>query len=205
MDRFVLVTGIIGLALFVIALVILIHSIIKLVKRKRRITKFIYSVCLSIVVFAFALSFIYLSLFLQTFSRYTHEESLGWVYAEVADDSTRVTFFQGKSNRMHFFTLVGDQWMIEGYFLRWSTALRWLGADAYYRITRFSGRWEQGEDRISTIYQLHPEEKLWRFLLRNAEKIPGVDAAYGIAAFQYPSMDTFYVYINDTGFILRKH
>lgn len=205
MDRFVFVTGIVGLILFVIALVILIHSIIKTVKRKRRITKFIYSILFSIVIFAFASSFIYLSLFLQTFSRYIHEEKIGWVYAETLNDSTKVTFFEQRENRMHFFNLVGDQWMIEGYFLRWNTALRWLGAGAYYRITRFSGRWEQGEDRITSIYQLHPEERLWKFLLKHAEKIPGVDTAYGIAAFQYPSMDTFYVYINDTGFILRKH
>ena len=204
MDRFVGVTGFIGLILFVIAVVILIHSIVKTVKRKRRITRFIYSLLASFVIFAIASSFIYLSLFLQTFSRYTHEEKIGWVYPEAVNDSTRVTFFQENTNRMHFFTLVGDQWMIEGYFLRWSTALRWLGADAYYRITRFSGRWEQAEARLTSIYQLHPEERLWKFLLKHAEKIPGVDAAYGIAAFQYPSTDTFYVYINDTGFILRK-
>ena len=124
--------------------------------------------------------------------------------AEEVNDGTRVTFYQESANRLHFFTLVGDQWMIEGYFLRWSTALRWLGAEAYYRITRFSGRYEQAEDRIMSIYQMHPEEKIWGFLLRNAEKIPGVDTAYGIGAFQYPSPDTFYVFINDTGFILRK-
>jgi hypothetical protein len=205
MDRFVFITSIIGLTLFVIALAVLIHSIIKTVKRKRRISNFIYSILVSFVMFAIASAFIYLSLFLQTFSRYTHEEKIGWVYAEGLNDSTKVTFFQESTNRMHFFTVVGDQWMIEGYFLRWSTALRWLGADAYYRITRFSGRSEQDEARLTSIYQLHPEEKLWRFLLKHAEKIPGVDAAYGIAAFQYPSTDTFYVYINDTGFILRKH
>jgi hypothetical protein len=204
MNKFVAVTGVIGLVLFVTALVILIHSIIKIVKRRRRIKKYIYSILVSLVIFPCALSFIYLSLFLQTFSRYTHEERIGWVYAEVINDSTRVTFFQENANRMHFFTLIGDQWMIEGYFLRWSTALRWLGADAYYRITRFSGRYEQAEDKIMPIYQMHPEEKIWNFLLRHAEKIPGVDTAYGIAAFQYPSSDTFYVYINDTGFILRK-
>jgi hypothetical protein len=204
MDRFVGVTGLIGLILFVIAVVILIHSIVKTVKRKRRITRFIYSLLASFVIFAIASSFIYLSLFLQTFSRYTHEEKIGWVYAEAVNDSTRVTFFQENTNRMHFFTLAGDQWMIDGYFLRWSTALRWLGADAYYRITRFSGRWEQAEARLTSIHQLHPEERLWKFLLKHAEKIPGVDTAYGIAAFQYPSTDTFYVYINDTGFILRK-
>ncbi len=205
MDRFVLVTGIMGFVLFVAALVLLIHSIIKTAKRRRSIPRFLYSLLASVVIFAFAMSFIYLSLFLQTFSRYTHETNIGWVYAEVAGDSTKVTFYHESANRMHFMNLAGDQWMIEGYFLRWNTALRWLGADAYYRITRFSGRWEQGEDRTCKIYQVHPEERIWRFLLKHAEKIPGVETAYGIAAFQYPSADTFYVYVNDTGFILRKH
>ena len=205
MDRFIFLTGIIGFILFVIAIVVLIHSIVKTIKRERKITRFVYSILLSIVIFAFASSFIYLSLFLQTFSRYSGEERIGWVYAEAVNDSTRITFFQKDAERLHFFTLVGDQWMIDGYFLRWSTALRWLGADAYYRITRFSGRWVQGEDRMTSIYQLHPEEKIWRFLLKHAEKIPGVDTAYGIGVFQYPSPDTFHLYINDTGFILRHN
>jgi hypothetical protein len=200
-----MVTGILGGLLLVIALVLLIHSIIRTVQRRKRITKFIYSFILSLVILAFASAFIYLSLFLQTFSRYTHEEEIGWVYAEPVNDSARVTFYDKKANRMHFFMLTGDQWMIEGYFLRWSTALRWLGADAYYRITRFSGRWESPEVMVHAPYQMHPEEKLWRFLLKHADKIPGVDTAYGIGAFQYPSPDTFFVYINDTGFILRKH
>jgi hypothetical protein len=205
MDRFVLVTGIIGLVLLVVSLVILIHSIVNTIKRKKRITKFVYSLLTSVVIFALASAFIYLSLFLQTFSRYTHEEKIGWLYTETVNDSTRVTFFEQRQNRMHFFNLAGDQWMIEGYFLRWSTALRWLGAGAYYRITRFSGRYEEAENMVISKYQIHPEEGIWRFLLGNAEKIPGIDTAYGIAAFQYPSPDTFYVYINDTGFILRKH
>ncbi len=205
MDRFVLVTGIIGVVLLVVSLVILIHSLVKTIKGRKKITKFVYSLLISIVIFAFASAFVYLSLFLQTFSRYTHEERIGWLYAETLNDSTKVTFFEQRENRMHFFNLVGDQWMIEGYFLRWSTALRWLGAGAYYRITRFSGRYEEAEDTVISMYQIHPEEGIWRFLLKNAEKIPGVDTAYGIAAFQYPRPDTFYVYINDTGFILRTH
>ncbi len=204
MDKFILFTGILGLAFLIAALALFIYKLARTLKGRTKITKFIYSLLISIVLLAFASSFIYLSLFLQTFSRYTHEEKIGWVYAEAVGDSTRVTFYHEETNRMHFFTMTGNQWMIEGYFLRWSTALRWLGADAYYRITRFSGRWESPEKNTHTVYQLHPEEKLWRFLLKNAEKIPGVDTAYGIGAFQYASADTFYVYINDTGFILRK-
>ncbi len=95
--------------------------------------------------------------------------------------------------------------MVEGYFLRWGTVLRWLGAGAYYRITRLSGRSVNEEMKPIPTYQIHPEEGLWEFLLKHAEKIPGVDAAYGIGVYQYPSADTFYLYINDTGFILRRN
>jgi len=37
------------------------------------------------------------------------------------------------------FELSGDQWMIEGYILRWKPFLRFLGAKPYYKVTRFSG------------------------------------------------------------------
>lgn len=41
-------------------------------------------------------------------------------------------------------------------------------------------------------------------MLKNFKKIPFVDAAYGTAAFQYPSTDPYDIYINDTGFIIKK-
>ncbi|MDH4209884.1 MAG: hypothetical protein OEV79_00325 [candidate division WOR-3 bacterium] len=205
MDKFVLVTGIVGLILLSLSLVLLIYMLVNLIKGRAKIKRSIYGILIFVITFAFASSLIYLSLFLQTFARYTHEEKIGWVYTESISDSTRITFYDEKENRMHFFTTAGEQWMVEGYFLRWGTVLRWLGAGAYYRITRLSGRWDNAEPRTISIYQMHPEEGLWEFLLKNAERIPGVDAAYGIAAFQYPSSDTFYLYINDTGFILRKH
>ncbi|MBE0432362.1 hypothetical protein IBX73_02715 [candidate division WOR-3 bacterium] len=203
MDTFVLVTGITGVLLFVIALAILINSVISVIRGTKKIGNFLAGLLLVLLAGAFASSLIYLSLFLQTFDRFTHEEKIGWVYAENDNGSIRATFYHAGANRMHFFYIAGNQWMIEGYFLRWGTVMRWLGADAYYRITRFTGRREQGGEQVITAYEIHPEEYLWKFLLRNAEKIPGVDAAYGIAAFQYCRPDTFYVYINNTGFILR--
>ncbi len=205
MDKFVLVTGIVGLILLSLSLVLLIYMVVDLIKGRAKIKRSIYGILIFIITFALSSSLIYLSLFLQTFARYTHEEKIGWVYTESISDSTRITFYDEKENRMHFFTTAGEQWMVEGYFLRWGTVFRWLGAGAYYRITRLSGRWANAEPSTISIYQMHPEAGLWEFLLKNAERIPGVDAAYGIAAFQYPSSDTFYLYINDTGFILRKH
>ncbi len=205
MDIFILVIGLIGLLLLTVALIALINIIVNIIKGRARIKKIIYSLLLFVIFSALAASFIYFSLFLRTFVRYTHEEKIGWVYATPVNDGVNVTFYDKKENRMHFFSVTGEQWMIEGHFLRWSTVLRWLGANPYYRITRFSGRSERDEPNIQSTYRIHPEEELWQFLLKHAEKIPGVDTAYGIGAFQYAGSDTFYLYINDTGFILRKH
>jgi len=49
------------------------------------------------------------------------------------------------------------------------------------------------------------QKERYAVFLKNADKIPFVDAAYGIAAFAYPDNTiTYTVYINDTGFIIRK-
>lgn len=203
MDKFILITGILGIVLAIISLVILISSLVKLFKKRITIKKFIFSLLLFLILIGFGSSFIFLSLFLQTFSRYTHEERIGKVYAEETNGDMRVYFFDEKRDRDYFFNLHGDQWMVEGYILRWSVLVRWLGAGAYYRVTRFRGRWDTLQDKTVSEYQIYPEETIWKFLLKHGQRIPFVDAAYGIGAFQYPAKDTFLIYINDTGFILR--
>lgn len=203
MDKFTLIIGLAGLALLAVSIIIIITAIINLIKKKTTLKKFISSFIIFLITFAFATSFIYLSLFLQTFSRYTSENQIGWVYAERDSGLTKVTFYNTEKKEHHWFNIYGEQWMIEGYFLRWGVALRWLGAGSYYRITRFTGRWADPEKQVSSVYQIHPESRLWKFLLKHGSKIPFVDAAYGIAAFQYPHEDTVDIFINDTGFILR--
>lgn len=203
MDKFTLIIGLVGTILLVVSIVVIIAAIINLVKKKTSFKKFISSFIVFLILFAFATSFIYLSLFLQTFSRYTNEHQLGWVYAERDSGTTEVTFYNAVKNQHRWFNISGEQWMIEGYFLRWGLALRWLGAGSHYRVTRFTGRWSDPEKQIASVYQIQPETKLWRFLLKHGNKMPFIDAAYGIAAFQYPNKDTVDIYINDTGFILR--
>jgi hypothetical protein len=203
MDKFTFIIGIIGLLLLIISLIIIISAVINTIKGRKKIKNFLSSLILFLILFAFATSFIYLSLFLQTFSRFTHEEKIGLVYAYGADKKMRLLYINEKRNSAYTFELLGDQWMVEGYLLRWSPFLRFLGAGSYYRVTRFSGRWKKPYGKAKSVYQIYPEEKLWKFLLKHGERIPFIDTAYGIGAFQYPRPDTFYLYINDTGFILR--
>jgi len=203
MDKFAYITGITGAVLFVIALFLLISIVMRTVRRKMKIKRFFSSFLLFLILFAFSTSFIYLSLFIQTFSRFTHEELIGSVYAKETDEGVYVYFVDHKSNLEYTFTLTGDQWMVEGCILRWTVLLRWLGADVYYKVTRFRGRWEIVNGREITEYEIQPQGRFWRFILKYSESIPFVDTAYGIGVFQYPSKDTFYLYISDSGFILR--
>jgi len=203
MDRFVFVLGIIGLVLLSIAIVTIIHSIIGLIKRRKKFKEFITTIIFFLVLCGFGLAFTSIALFLHTFSRFVHEEEIGYVFAEENNDTINMTFYNEKTGRSHFFKLTGDQWMIEGYIMRWSTSLRWLGAGSYFCVTRFTGRDLLYTDR-SSIYQIAPENSFWRFLLQHGGKIPFVDGAYGIGAFQYPSADTFHITIDNTGFIIKQ-
>lgn len=198
------ITGITGFVLLFISLCILIYATVKIVKRKMKTKWFVSSLVIFLIFFFCSLSFIYLSLFLQTFSRYTHEERIGTVKAEKSDGKINVYFVNEKDSTAYNFVLSGDQWMVEGCILRWDVYLRWLGAGSYYKVTRFRGRWETPKRVKTSEYVIKPQGKLWRFLLRHAKSMPFVDTAYGIGAYQYPDEDTYYLYINDTGFILRK-
>lgn len=204
MDKFIFIAGIIGLSLFLVTIIILINIIVRIIKRKMGLKRFIYSCLLFLIIFGFSLSFIYLSLFLQTFSRYTHEKKIGTVYAEKKGEIINIYFADEDKDQEYTFTLHGDQWMVEGCILRWDLSLRWLGAGTYYKVTRFRGRWEKSTTKQITYYKVQPQGKLWKFLLKYGESIPFIDTAYGIGAYQYPDKNSYSLYINETGFILRK-
>lgn len=203
MDTFVSVIGIVGLLLLAIGIIVIVQSLISVIKKRIAVRGFLTSCVIFLVLTGFGLAFTSIALFLYTFSRFSHEEKVGFVRAEAHHDTLVMTFINEKTDQSHFFRLAGDQWMIEGYILRWSTSLRWLGAGSYFCITRFTGRDVQDPTRMS-VYQISPENGLWRFFLEHGEKIPFVDAAYGIGAFQYPGNDPFSLYVNDTGFIIKK-
>ncbi len=203
MDKFVSVLGIAGIILFLIGVALIISALVRIFKKRIALKNFIVSFLIFLILTGFGLAFTSIALFLYTFSRFSHEERIGYVYAEARNDTIVMNFVNEKTDQNHVFQLIGDQWMIEGYILRWNKSLRWLGAGSYLCITRFTGRDSIHAGR-SSVYQIAPETGLWRFLLKNCEKIPFVDAAYGTAAFQYPDKNMYLVYVNDTGFIIKK-
>ena len=205
MDKLTLITGIVGIVLFVISIAIIVPSIVKLVKKKIAFKNFIAPFLRFLIIFLISTSLILLTLFLMSFKNFTYEEKIGTVIAKKIDGDINATFTDDHTQKEYTFILNGDQWVIEGYILRWNTTLRFLGIHSYYTVTRFEGRFEKPIGTAVKTYEIYPEGVMWQFFLKNADKIPFVDAAYGIAAFEYPDNNTAYtVYINDTGFIIRK-
>ena len=203
MDRFVSVLGIAGILLLLIGIAIIISAIARVFKKRISVKNFITSFLIFLILTGFGLAFTSIALFLYTFTRFSHEERIGYVYAEAHGDTMLMNFVNEKKDENYVFQLIGEQWMIEGYILRWDKSLRWLGAGSFICITRFTGR-DAVDSEQSSIYQIASETGFWRFMLKNCEKIPFVDAAYGTAAFQYPDKDMYHIFVNDTGFIIKK-
>jgi len=203
MDNFSLFFGLLGLALGLLGLFLLAFAIHRAVKRKMRLNGLLLAIFMSLLFSAVGAAFVFLSLFVQTFHRLTYEEPLGVVTATGGGGVIDMRFEEAATGKRYVFELRGDQWMVEGYVLRWKPFLRFLGAGWHYRLTRFSGRWESPDNIRITNYPLAKEPGYWRCLLKWAKEIPLVDAAYGVAAFQYPSEKPYQLYLNDAGLVIK--
>jgi hypothetical protein len=206
MDKFALNTGLIGLAFGLIALVILITMFRLAFKKKIRAGRAFNLLLNAVVLSLIAAVFVFLSLFVQTLNRYLHDQRIGSILARKQGQVIEIAFYDAKTSRDHRFSIDGDQWMIEGYIVRWNPLLRWLGAGAYYKIDRFSGRFESDTCSLKPgRFAIDRSQRgMWKSLLKYGQRLKVIDAAYGIAAFQYPAEEPFGLYINDSGFIIKK-
>lgn len=204
MDKFALSTGLIGAALGLLGLALLVFAIVRVAKKKMRLNGLVFSIFLFLLFSAVGAACVFLSMFVQTFHRLTYEKPVGVVTAAGGEGLIDMRFEDAANGRRYVFELSGDQWMAEGYIMRWKPFLRLLGAGSYYRLTRFSGRWECPDSTRINNYQIADEPGYWKFMMRYAKKkLLLVDAVYGIGAFQYPSQKPYDLYINDTGFIIK--
>lgn len=203
MDGFIILIGLIGFVLLVISTYFLISTFIRFIKKKESFKNLITSIIAFFILLLISIIFVLVFSFLQTFSRFSYEEKIGEVYAVKNNNEIEVIFNDLKNNKNYVFNLNGDQWMIEGEIVVFDKWLRWFGAESYYRITRFSGRFKKNITEVPLVYEINKSSQFWEYILKNYEKLPFIDTAYGIGAFQYPGHN-FEIFINDTGFIIRK-
>src|SRR4030042_6797419 len=110
MDKFISVLGIAGIVLLVIGIAVVISSLVRVFKKRISAKSFIASFLIFLILCGFGLAFTSIALFLYTFSRFSHEEMIGYVYAEAHDNTILMNFVNEKKDQNHVFTLIGDQW-----------------------------------------------------------------------------------------------
>lgn len=200
-------TGLIALVIGMLAMLILAYLIRLVVKKKAGAGRSFNLLINIIVLVILSGAFLFLSLFVQTLNRYLHDQKIGTVLARREGSNINIQFADLKNKRDYKFDIGGDQWMVEGYIVRWNPLLRWLGAGSYYKIDRFSGRYESDSAGLClTKYSIDRSHRgLWKYTLKYGNKLKIIDAAYGTAAFQYPDESEFGLYINDSGLIIKKN
>jgi len=204
MDKFAQNTALLGLGFGLLALIILVASVALKVKKKIGLGSLWSAFLFFLILLLAGASMFSLSLFARTYSLLNNDKLIGTVTALKTESGLQMSYTDESTGAKHVFPLAGDQWMIQGYILRWKPFLRFLGAKPYYRVTRFSGRWESADSTTVCNYQLVKEPGYWGTLLRYGQKYPLIDAVQGIAAFQYPDPNAYMVYITDAGFVLKK-
>lgn len=203
MDTFKIIIGITGFVLLLFSIYSFVVLFFRIINRKISFRSFFKNFLYSLIVFLFSTIFVLLFFLLQTFSVLYHEEKIGEIYAIRDNGKINLVFVDLKHNKKHTFSVNGDQWVIEGEIIVFDKWLRWLGVRSYYRILGFSGRFLEAKQGIIEYYEINPKDDFWEFILKNFEKLPFIDTAYGICAFQYPGYK-YDLYISDLGFIVRK-
>lgn len=166
MDRFTLIVGLIGFILIIISLYLLISTIIRVIKKKEPFRNSLSAFISFIIIFLISVIFLLLFAFLQTFSRFSYEDKIGELYTEKVDSEIHLVFNDIKNGKNYEFNLNGDQWEIQGEILIFDKTLRWLGAESYFRVSRFVGRFEEPKEELTNIYEINKKSDFWEFILK---------------------------------------
>lgn len=148
---------------------------------------------------------LFLGCFFRAYHAFTIEEPVAEVFTQSLDAA-----LNSKMSLPRYLFIKGDQWMIEGDFLKWKSCLNFFGLHTSYRLTRIGGRHLSTEAEVNqphTVYSfVEPEDDLlWRYLYEYGPQLPFVSTIYGNAAFHTSGKDKRYlIYIGTSGFIVRE-
>ncbi|MCP4650611.1 MAG: hypothetical protein GY853_11105 [PVC group bacterium] len=106
------------------------------------------------------------------------------------------------------YLFTADEWVIEARIVKMSTLFSILGVKRYYRLERISGRYfdvEKEKTMPRIVYSIYNDsDRLWWFLYRHQDMIPGIAAAYGNSAFlPFEIGKIFKVYVTNSGLMIQ--
>jgi hypothetical protein len=177
--------------------------------RRRRVTTGALCGLFAVTLIVGAAGLALLSAQLRTYQRLSFEQPAARLqFSRLADRQYRVLLTY-PNDAVETFLLRGDEWQIDARLIKWHPLATVLGFDTAYRLERLGGRYSDIDDERlmpRTVYALNAPQSidLWALARRYPNRIPGLDALYGSAAYVPMADGALYeVTVSQSGLIAR--
>lgn len=198
------VSGLIALLLFFL--------LIKRLKNRRKKVLVCLIHFLFVVIFAL-ISTIFMLLYtgLKGYKHFTYSKPILSVECSLKQDDSFVLKFNelnGEEHPASFYRIKGQQFVIEGHIVKWENFFVTVGMKPLYQVTRLTGRYisiNDEKEKERSVYEVEEETRVWRWLMKYGEKIPGIDAVQGISSFKDAEEGKkLTVYITHNSFVIKE-
>lgn len=200
-----------GIVCGIIAILLFFLLIKRLRKRKK---KFLVSFIHFLIMLVFALiSSIFMLLYasLKGYEHFTYNKPIFTVECSLKQDESFVLKFTELDvvdNPAKFYRIKGQQFVIEGHIVKWEDFFVTVGMKPLYQVTRLTGRYvsiNDEKEKERSVYEIAEETKVWRWLMKYGEKIPGIDAVQGVSSFKDAvEGKKLTVYITHNSFVIKE-
>jgi uncharacterized membrane protein len=198
------VSGLISLLLFFL--------LVKRLRNKRKKVLICLIHFLIVVIFALISSiFILLYVSLKGYEHFTYNKPIFSIECPIKEDDSFVIKFiplDGEENEARFYRVKGQQFVIEGHIIKWENFFVTVGMKPLYQVTRLTGRYvsiNDEKEKERSVYEIAEETRVWRWLMKYGEKIPGIDAVQGISSFKDAvEHKKFIVFITHNAFVIKE-
>lgn len=168
-----------------------------------------------IILVIVAVSLLWLTFLVQSYLGYTSDIKVAEVQAHMFQNEPHqmavelILYDQnGHETSNQFYSVMGDEWMLQADFIKFPTWMNILGFHAGYKLTRLEGIYQNSvleSNSKHTVIELNGGEDNFFTTMQSQQRwfSPFVDAYYGNAVFE-PGNGVFDVYASQTGLYAKQ-
>jgi len=198
------VSGLISLLLFFL--------FIKRIKNRRKRILICIIHFLIVVIFALISSmFMLLYTSLKAYKNFTYTKPIFSIECPIKSDNyfeLKFVPLDEEKNNAKYYRVKGQQFVIEGHIIKWENFFVTAGMKPLYQVTRLTGRYisvNDEKEKERSVYEIAEETMMWRWLMQYGEKIPGIDAVYGVSSFKDAvEYKKYIVHITHNAFVIKE-
>lgn len=200
-----------GMVSGLISLLLLFLFIKRLKKRRKRVLICIIHFLIVIIFALMSTIFLLFYTSLKGYQNFAYNKPIFSIECPIkGDDYFELKFIplDDKDAQVKYYRVKGQQFVIEGHIIKWENFFVAVGMKPLYQVTRLTGRYVSFNDekeRERSVYELTEETMMWRWLMQYGEKIPGIDAVYGVSSFKDAvEYKKYIVSITHNAFVIKE-